>query len=73
VSADTDIQVWLQGGAHAQPGLIEPYVQSVTPRTVPFHWQAVRQGPQGVSRISQRGTLGLLAGQPVLTEGLRDT
>lgn len=56
MSADTDIQVWLQGGAYAPSDLIVPYVQSVTPRTLQFHWQAVRQGPQGVSRISQRGS-----------------
>jgi hypothetical protein len=64
VSADTDIQVWLDAATHASPARIVPHVQSATARTVQFQWEAVREGPQGVSRISQRGTLALQAGQP---------
>jgi hypothetical protein len=73
VSLDTDLQVWLETLAQTSPALIVPYVQSETARTLQFRWEAVRQGPQGTSRVRQRGTLMLQAGLPAALGRLQMT
>lgn len=47
MTADADIQVWLETVARTQPGVIVPYVRSAEDTTLRYRLHTVRQGVGG--------------------------
>lgn len=65
MTADADIQIWLETLAHVQPSVIVPYVSSSTDRTLSYQLHTLNQGPQGRSEMSQGGMVNVTANVPV--------
>lgn len=62
--ADTNLQVWLETDANTRPAMIIPYVQSEKNRSIHYRLYAIKDGRSGTSRVSQSGTIRVLAKQP---------
>ena len=64
MSADVDMQVWLETVENTQPRIVAPYVQSAVNRPLRYQVLTVSEGPQGRTVISQGSTITLAADQP---------
>lgn len=62
--ADTNLQVWLETDANTRPAMLIPYVQSDKNRNMHYQLYAIKDGRSGSSRVSQSGTIQVLAKQP---------
>ncbi len=64
MSADSDIQVWLETFGKAQPIVIVPYVKSDENTTLRYSIRAVKQSSGGRSVMGQNGTIIVAADKP---------
>ena len=65
MTADSDIQVWLETVARTQPRVIVPYVKSNKDTTFRYQMRTVKDGKSGRSKVGQGGTVEVFAGVPV--------
>ena len=78
ITADVNLQVWLDTVPGTRPSVVVPYVQSRADDTVQYRLSATRQGRSGSSTIQQSGDLRLRANTPTaltrfsLSVGQRD-
>lgn len=64
ITADVNLQVWLDTVPGTQPRVVIPYVQSRADDSVQYQLSAVKQGRGGSSTISQSGDVRLQANKP---------
>lgn len=64
ITADANLQVWLDTIPGTRPSVVVPYVQSSANDTVRYRLSATRQGSSGSSTIQQSGDMQLRANTP---------
>ena len=57
MSADLNLQVWLETAARTNPSVIVPYLQSSENRTLRYRLHTVKKGRQGRTELTQAGTV----------------
>jgi hypothetical protein len=62
--ANADLQVWLDSQPNAGQTIVIPYVRSAKDMTASFRIGVVQSAKSGVTRISQAGSVRVLAAQP---------
>ncbi|MBB5214322.1 curli-like amyloid fiber formation chaperone CsgH [Parapusillimonas granuli] len=65
ITADSDIQAWLEAASRAQPSLIVPYVRSGHQATLRYRVEASKEGRSGKSVLKQGGSVTIYPGQAV--------
>lgn len=63
ITADSDIQVWLEAASRNQPSLIVPYVKSGHQATLQYKVEARKEGKTGKSVLRQGGSVTIYPGQ----------
>lgn len=64
MTADSDIQVWLETFAKTQPSVIVPYIRTNENMTLRYKVRTVKKGNGGKSVIGQGGVVTVLANVP---------
>lgn len=64
MTADSDIQVWLETFAKTQPVVVVPYVKSTVDITLRYKLRTVKQGNGGKSIVGQGGVVAITANVP---------
>lgn len=64
ITADVNLQVWLDTVPGTRPRVVIPYVQSRDSNSVQYQLSAVKQGRGGSSTIRQSGDVQLQANRP---------
>lgn len=64
MSADANLQVWLDTVPGTNPSVIIPYVQGPKTTTLQYWLTTIKQGRSGSSRIAQGGDVQIHAHQP---------
>ena len=62
--ADSNIQVWLETFAKAQPAIVVPYVRSSADTTLRYKVRTVKKSDTGKTVIGQGGVVTVLANVP---------
>ncbi|PLC52617.1 hypothetical protein CR155_17665 [Pollutimonas nitritireducens] len=62
--ADSNIQVWLETFAKAQPAVVVPYVRSSADTTLRYKVRTVKKSDTGKTVIGQGGVVTVLANVP---------
>lgn len=57
MAADLNLQVWLETGSSANPGMIIPYVKAPENKTLQYRLHTVKSGKQGRTVMNQSGTV----------------
>ncbi len=65
MTADNDIQVWLETFAKTQPTVIVPYVKSSENTTLRYKVRTIKEGDSGKSVMGQGGVVSTVANTPV--------
>lgn len=65
ITADSDIQAWLEAASRSQPSLIVPYVKSGHQATLQYEIEARKEGKSGKSVLRQGGSVTIYPGQTV--------
>src|SRR3546814_171668 len=64
MTADVNLQVWLETVPNTHPSVVVPYVESKEGGDVQYILKAIKQGRGGSSSIGQSGSVTVSANQP---------